>query len=144
MSGEEALFNWKIVKLCFVFGILNAIVLVFLKIGADKLQDDMGGSIRLSNVVTSRFIKNFMTNPWIVLSVSSAIILKPLLTWALSEGSPVIVYPLADFISLTFVLAFSTVFYKHWVTIHAGAAALLMIAGTVLFMGGLYLLITEV
>lgn len=143
MSGEDALFSWKVVKLCIGFGILNAIVLVFLKIGAEKLQEDMGGNITLSNIITTKFAKNFLTNPWIVVSVVSAIILKPLLTWALSEGSPIVVYPLADFISLSFVLAFSVFFYKQWVTVHAGAAALLMIAGTSLFMAGIYLLILE-
>lgn len=144
MNGEETLFTWKAIRLCIAFGFLNAVALVFLKIGADKLQHDMGGNITHSNIVTKKFVVNFLKNPWIITSVLAAIVLKPLLTWALSEASPVIIYPLADFISFTFVLAFSAFFYKHWVTVHAGAAALLMIAGACLFMAGVYILISGV
>lgn len=144
MSGEEALFSWKIVKLCFIFGIINSVFLVLLKLGADKLQNDMGGSIHLEDTISPSFAKNFLTNYYIMLSVFSAVILKPLLTWALSEGSPAVIYPMADFFSFSFMLIYISIFFRKWITINVGLASVFMIVGTSFFIAGMYLLISDV
>ncbi len=142
MTGEE-LFSWKAVKLCFIFGVINSIFLILLKFGADKLQEDMGGSIHLEETMSTNFVKNFLTNYYIMISVLSAIILKPILTWALSEGSPAVVYPMADFFSFSFMLIYVTIFFRQWIDFQVGIASLFMIIGTSFFIAGFYILIAD-